>query len=209
MQIRRDGWSIVVVGAWNPRIFTVDWLSANVFRVPEVQVEVPTNPGFPYRFTGRGVQLVPSSTRLAFSPLAFNDDTLTELERQCVAVLEALPHTPLGAVGTNLGYVQEHPPGDLLRHFELSDLAEIATAGYTVLTTEINRRLGFDGGSMNFKLSLVTNRVLADFNFHREAASCQQAAAMLRGSILSDVNRARTFLQQAYASNLTAEVAER
>lgn len=209
MQIRRDGWSVVVVGAWNPRIFTVDWLAANVFGVPDVGVEVPTNPGFPYRFTGRRVQLVPSGNRLVFSPLAFDDDTLTEVERQCVAALEALPHTPLGPVGMNFGYVEEHPSRDLLRHFELSDIAEIATAGYTVLMTEINRRLGFDGGSMNFKLSLVTNRVLADFNFHREFANCQQAAATLRGSILRDVARARAFLQQAYASNPTAEVAER
>lgn len=196
-----------MVGAWNPRIFTADWLSNNVFRVANVGVEVPTNPGFPYRFTANNVQIVPSASRVVFTPSLFDDATLNEMERQAIALLEALPHTPLAGVGTNFGFIEPEPNPDLLHHFDLSDTGEIAVAGYAVTATVINRTLSWDGGSMNFTLSLQNNRVLADFNLHRAVANCTQAAASLLGSIVQDANRARTFLQQAYAFNLTAEVA--
>jgi hypothetical protein len=199
MKPTRDGWSIVLAGAWNPRIFTPAWLTANVFHSQSLSVEFPVQPLAPYRFSANGVMIVPSHSRVILSPQNLRDETLAELERQAINVLELLPHTPLEGAGTNYRFDEADPSDALRRIFDFPDAGDVAAAGYTVPHAEISRLLTWDGSSVTFKLTRGASGITASFNFHLPATAAATAVEHLRGAVLRNRDRAADILAATYA----------
>jgi hypothetical protein len=208
MNPRRDSWTIVLSGSWNARIFSAPWIAANIFRNDELEFEIPNQPGLPYRYTWGNVRITPGSNQIVLLALDTTDEALRSCEEYAVRILELLPHTPLSAVGTNLGFVEDTPSADVLRVFTTGDMGEIAVAGYEVAATELLRRLRYENGKqLNFKLSLREGRVLVDLNFHRPVQSGAAAVEALRGAFVLDRDRATTLLD-VYNFDLAAEIAD-
>jgi hypothetical protein len=195
----RDGWTIVLAGAWNPRIFTPDWLATNVFNLANISLEFPIQPLAPYRFHGNNVTIVPSQDRVVLAPENLRDETLVEMEHQAIRILELLPHTPLSAVGTNYRFMEDELVDPLRRVFGVADEGDLAAAGYGVSETQVSRKLTWDGGSVTFRLTRVAAGVTADFNFHRPLTAAATAVDQLRDAVLRDRNRAADILQSIYA----------
>ncbi|HEX6965881.1 MAG TPA: hypothetical protein VF166_08770 [Gemmatimonadaceae bacterium] len=198
----------MLAGAWNTRLFTPQWLAEHVFQQRELQVEFPDRAGLPYRYIAENVRITPSANQVVLSPLVLTDGALQEAERQAVRILRTLVHTPVSAFGTNFGFAEEAPTADALRLFSLGDSAELATAGYTIESTDIRRRLIYGDGDLNFTLSLVEGQVRTDFNFHQPVASSAEAARLLDGTVLRNRDRAVALLQDAYNFDITAEVVD-
>jgi hypothetical protein len=206
----KNAWSVVLAGAWNPRIFTTEWLARCIFEnEPNITVEYPVVQGQPYRFGARAVKLIASPTYVILSPQNLSDDTLRETERQARAVLEALQHTPLEGVGTNYRFVEPEPTADILRLFELGDAADLATAAVATDRMEITRIYNLEEITVSFKLSLYDGNVFADFNFHRNVADGAHAAKALENRVLANRDHALGLLTAVYDLDLIAEGAER
>ncbi len=96
--------SIVSVGSWNPRIFTPNWVSENVYSMPEgdtmnvslndKQMNLTYNwKGIQFFITDRGIEIKADVNSLSI---------LKEMERIYKHLSDILSYTPVSAVGYNL-----------------------------------------------------------------------------------------------------------
>lgn len=175
-----SNWTVVVVGDWNPRIFTPKWVADNVFQSEQVQTEfilgasVATS-----RFEANDLFLIPSDSRLVFGVNAANPDLLQHAVDGAQRVVELLQHTPIRSAGVNLAFNVEEPSDDLTRLFILPDDDGYADSGYTISQREIVRRLDGPNGIVNVRLNYADGEVEMNFNFHRKITGDLTAAAAL------------------------------
>lgn len=99
--------SIVSLGGWNPRIFTPDWVSVNVFSMPEGDsMNVSINEKqMNLTYTWKDIQLSITDRGVEMKANAESHDTLKEMEGIYNHLSEILPYTPVSAVGYNFSVV--------------------------------------------------------------------------------------------------------
>ncbi len=178
---KTDGWSIVVAGHWNRKIFCPAWISSRLTTTKNIEIEVPVdNPGLPIRLTFDGIHLSVTSNKLVLT-VDRPDDTLLERCREvAIKALKELPHTPLMAVGVNYVFIAEQPDEPLLRVFCLSDNNSLSDADVKIRSTLIHRSLLIQDQTINLSLTLADdNKVHVAFNFHKDTPSTEQAVAFL------------------------------
>ena len=96
--------SIVSVGSWNPRIFTPDWVSSNVFSMPEGDtMNIAINEKqMNLNYTWKGIQLLMTDRGIEIRTAEKSMDVLFKMEQIYRHLSEVLPYTPISAVGYNL-----------------------------------------------------------------------------------------------------------
>lgn len=217
MNVSLDGWSINIRGAWNPRIFTPEWLIRHIFAEgqepdpgTQIKVEFPLQSGQPYRYSMAGIRIIPSLSRVVLAPLDHADATLMTLERAAIALLNTLSHTPISAFGLNFRFVEEHPEDDVLELFRTqADVGRYATTGKAVEEQSLTRRMDVDRSRLAVTVAWGGDEgVVADFNFHRDAASCEHAVELLTGTVARDLATATGILTEVYHFELVMEAAQ-
>ena len=217
MNVNLDGWNLVILGAWNPRIFTPEWLIRHVFaggQEPEpgtqIGVEFPLQSGQPYRYSAAGIRIIPSLSRVVLAPLDHTDTTLETLERAAVALLNRLSHTPISALGINFKFVEPHPENGILELFQgNADIGRYAANGNAVEEQSITRRMDVNRSRLAVTVAWGGDEgVVVDFNFHRDAASCEHAVELLTGTVATDLATAMGILTEVYRFELVMEEAQ-
>lgn len=198
----KEGYSLVIMGAWNPRIFSPPW--AKQWLAPEADIGVSIavgNPSLPLRLEFRGLQLTVMSSRLVLQTAQLDDGSLQSAQECAIRILDLLPHTPLRAVGINVQFLDNEPSPDLLRLFDLRDGESLAETEGTVQTTSIRRSVLLRGELLlNLTLELRLNgQVAFDFNFHQDATTTDAAKAHLNRGFVALRNEALRILDAAYA----------
>lgn len=96
--------SIVSVGSWNPRIFTPEWVSTNVFPMPEGDtMNIALNEKqMNLTYAWKGIQLLMTDRGIEMKTDAKSMDVLIQMEEIYKHLYEVLPFTPITAVGYNL-----------------------------------------------------------------------------------------------------------
>jgi hypothetical protein len=207
MRRKRSGWSIVLAGFWNRMIFTPEWVTPRLFPEPEVETLVALLPVLPLIYRVDEVALEVTMTRLAFRPRQLGEDaSLLRAESMARTILEALPETPLQAVGVNFAYKEEAPAGSLITMFNDADDVELAQQEWAIGERKITRQL--TGGEEQLNLTMTYDRgaVTFDFNFHKVTTTNQAAqVAVVAGRVVQLRDAAFRLLTEAYHLDLDDE----
>lgn len=178
---KTEGWTLVVVGAWNTRIFTPEWVGRALFESGELTTEVGFTPGQSIlRYTHEGVIVIPRDERVIVGVKETGAEPLRRAEDVVLRLLTMLPHTPVTAFGVNLSFREARPKPDLTEIFRATDHGRLASK-YEVGRIELVRTLQVEGGALNLKHAFDDGRVEIDFNFHHPATTAAQVAERLRG----------------------------
>lgn len=181
-----DKWTIVLVGQWNPRIFSPEWVGRNLLDGESVVVELVAAPTVHLlRFATDDLLIAPSNDRLVIGVKRINEATLNRAEEVAKRALRKLHHTPVTAIGVNLGYIDADP--DDVGLFELNDISGLSGIGAQLIQTEVVRKVSIDDQVINIKHVLGGGGRELNLNFHHDAVaseehtSAQEAADWLCG----------------------------
>lgn len=199
MQKLVENWSLVLLGNWNPSIFTGTWLT-ELLGPGELRVQVSVaNPLQSLRYSHEGLRFQVTDQVLTFSPVEDSKETLDRMEQIARETLERLPHTPVRALGINFHFREDSPDTDLLQVFQFSDLNALSDADFLVQRSIVQRRLTFgEGLSLNLNMTQEQAQVTFEFNFHQDVANAAAAQQWLDGKVLSSRAKAIDVLGNVY-----------
>ncbi|MCC6242131.1 MAG: hypothetical protein IT353_04790 [Gemmatimonadaceae bacterium] len=199
-----QGHSIAMVGAWNPRIFGVPWVAANLANSPNIEIAVvPSDPAIPMRLRFDGVYLHAGFDRVLLTPVQLNDPSLQRMQEVAQKVLELLPHTPITGIGINVQYVEATPRSVLLAAFAHGDNDALGDAGARIVSTTIRRSLVHNDRNFNLILDQKPNgSVTLELNFHRDVSSPAVARDHLAVGFLNYRDAAIDFIGAVYSSQV-------
>lgn len=176
-----DQTTVVLAGAWNPGIFSPDWVSERLFDKKQVDFEfafAPLSVVTP-RLMCDGVLLVPQQ-RLLTLGVTSSVQSWKRAAEIALSVVSTLGHTPITAVGINFGW--ETGPDDLPQRlsdvFKTPDGDTLILQELVIESREITRGLKRKDHRLNLKHSLDSQgKVRIHFNFHKDCFGPAEGAA--------------------------------
>ena len=177
MPVKQSLTSVIVIGPWNAAIISPQWLAQHKV-VEEVPDDMSYELGVPVNrlsFAIGDVSWAVDGSRLEVKASKFKDCGC-----YVARIMALLPHTPVGAIGTNFVFtspIPDWPPSKLPR---LGDLQLTATPVYPDMhqVQWIGLRTLADG--TNLQITVIQQEqkeVAAAFNFHRNVPNAETAKA--------------------------------
>jgi len=151
MPLRPDDWNVVVLGRWNPALFTPAGISTRIFGLPEgtpIEVYVSIDDVAPPRVKHGGITVSASFAQLN---VAIDRCSFAELDRAratASAAIEQLPRTPVTACGFNLRFKADALPAPLAQRFSQDLDQRFSDLEYQILGRQLHRRLAFQNGRL-------------------------------------------------------------
>jgi len=200
----QERWSIILLGFWNPMIFTPQWLKDRLTSAEKIFIEIAVNnPLLSQRFGFDDIFLLVQANKLSLSPQNIQEATLNRLQAISTQILTALPETPLQAIGINFQFIEKEPTTSLLKLFDIADTSALADEGFLIKTTAIQRRLLIEDKIINLTAQLTeSDHVEISFNFHRDIKDANEAKSFLDEGIINLKSKAIKILQSVYAIEL-------
>lgn len=177
-----EAFSIIVVGSWNPAIFSPQWVKLNLATDQTKEVvmayPMPFNP-LPPRVSVEEVNIYPSPQMLAMECITYSDDALVECCTKIQKVCELLPHTPVTAVGINFRFSCTFEESAALTSvFSFPDAANIDAGKYAAVGSLVKRAFRLnDSGVLNLGLEMDNGQdVRVEMNFHSDVTNATQVS---------------------------------
>jgi len=189
MHPKKDLLSIVIIGAWNPSIFSSEWVSKYLCENNECQVSIAfpiSDPTAPRKLSFEDVHLFPGRKQLTIAP---ESPTLSGMEKCATilrAILDNLPHTPVSSMGINYVFGESDNTSQLADALIPSDTSKILQSRYVRQTT-ITRVLARDADNYLLNLALTNNsdEHILSFNFHYDLNSVEGYKALLSSETIN------------------------
>lgn len=187
MNLIQDKLTIVMAGAFNPAILTPQWIAKNALGYAadqQIQVEMMA-PMVGYsaspRFTFDNISFAANYQSLTFFLANLSPAGVARVCHTAGALLEQLPHTPLGGIGFNFGFKVESPSADLLALLCVHDGMTVAFGDdASVVNRGWSNTIRVNDSLVAFQCQLDGADVSIDVNFHHNVASAVEAAALMR-----------------------------
>lgn len=211
MEAINERFSIVIVGRWNPHIFTPTWVKQNLCMSgeSEVALAIPVDdPDAPNQLAFEGIRLYPSRTKLDIRPDQPTIEGMLKSAGVATKVLDLLGHTPISAVGVNFGFAEPKAHEKLTKVFSHSDAGDIDSEKFKLQTTEIARAFRLaDDRQMNLRLQYFVGQPIAVyFNFHQPASTAEDTKlAVVEAQVRANFDLSLEFLDTAYGLALEGE----
>lgn len=194
--------NIVIVGAWNPKIFSGEWVK-NHLSSEEGQIELAlpfSNIEAPPRISFDGIYLFPGTARLEVKPINFSNESLQDCQQVVASILEKLPHTPVLALGINFSFLEEDNFENIIGEFQLSDNAKINAARYNLSGTRLNRSFEMpDNCTLNLTITYDSDKATVDFNYNFDVVSTAIALDKLNSlGVIAYLEDAKNFVTSVY-----------
>lgn len=196
---------IVIPGAWNPSIFSPQWVREFLLEAPSGEVlglDVNiAHAGTVMTFNSKLVSLRVSNRELTAAPQLWSLAALREAEVVCSRALQRLPETPLRAFGINFGFDIEASAGKAV-HAE-NPLADASPGNFLGELRQWTYELAED-----YLMVLATKAseggptIAVDFNHHRMVKDAKHARKRLDGAFLGDLARTKNVLADAFQVQL-------
>ena len=204
MEAILDGHNVVVVGAWNRRLFTPQWIKEEFAGDADVTIEVAVgNPTVPVRLSFGGLRLQVANDRIIVSGSQASDEDLGRVQDFAAGILGRLRHTPVSAVGVNFRWDEPDPSNQLLELFDLADNQSLADVGVGIQSTSIARSALWQDRVLKLSVNLTeAGAVEFHMNFHRDVTSTASAKEQVDAGLVALRNGAREVLASAYELEL-------
>jgi hypothetical protein len=200
MKARADSCTIVIPGYWNRMIFVPQWVMHELFHKQEVEKLVPLLPVAPLVYRDDELVLQVVEHQIIVQARKFDDNFLERVEKMACETLEALPKTPVSAIGVNFGFVESNPNDDILKLFNFSDNVEIASLDWNIVTKKITRQLTKDGMTLNLTITHDSpSNIKIDANFHYAVGSADDALERIKGHAVEMYQILITLLKNVYS----------
>lgn len=189
----------MLVGAWNSRVFHPDWVARHAFRQPEIAVEFEFAPaGLNLRFRSERNLLSVRDDRVVVAVTQPTSEALINAEEIALRILTDLQHTPVSAVGCNIGYVETAPSAALLKLLRLADENALADAGAIIDQSSTSRKTKLVERTLNLTTSTADGDVTFHLNLHYDTVSAANALDLLSGSATLLTDSGLRLLQNTY-----------
>ena len=156
--------STVIVGSWNPRIFTPKWIKTNLFGLTDGQ-ELQGMVNFEemeFGFQHKGVLLFPKSNLVEVKFDGYESDKAELASMTIIKILELLPQTPIKALGVNIRYVLTKKNGtpfvDMINNLKCK-FSEFEL-------NQIKQTSNKNNYQINIISDILKDNIQANFNFH-------------------------------------------
>ena len=191
---------VVITGMFNPAIFNPPWMAINLFGVPIgetvniVVVEGLGSGGSTTFLRPVGVSVGP--TRLELFSATNEAESFAKVEEIAKRIVEVLPHTPFGAVGTNFGFVDAEPPDQIEPLFATGEKLE---EQFPVNERTLKTKLAPDADSVvNIERTLGDEGFFLAINHHFPDLNPGNAEELLAGRVQQDYERAVELCKTLY-----------
>lgn len=162
-------WNVIVLGAWNPAILTPEGIARRLFQLaPETPINVEIGfdrPGL-LRVEYSGIVVTPSTKSLLLTPRSSTDAELARSASIAARALEALPETPVSAVGVNIRYEFTEIPSALTELLDSPLDDKLSDAEMRVAERMTKRAVTWKDGILNVELYQHEAAGRTHFNFH-------------------------------------------
>lgn len=188
-----DAFNIVLVGAWNPAIFSPEWAKQNLAddSTKEVVMAISMQMVAPPRLTVEGINIYPSTQALMLDCSEYSDLALGSCSRKLERLAALLPHTPVTAVGVNfrfIGNLDEHLT--LAELFAFNDAAKIDASAYTLTSSLIKRTYALkDSTILNLTVDIDGGVLRIEFNCHSEIRNLSELPAKTNFARIQECRR--------------------
>ncbi len=200
LKITSENTNIAIIGGWNTRIFTPEWIMANISNSKDVAVGlVLGNFSLPFYLQFDGLNVNFSANRVVISAEIPDDASLIRTQEVADAIVTKLHHTPLRATGINFRY--ESDPFEGLAHqlFEQPDDSALADAGAIIVNKSITRSTLLDDLVLNIRIEIPQKgNPFIGINFHKETNTTQAAKEHLANGVVNLRDRSKVLLESVY-----------
>lgn len=159
--------TIVIAGAFNPAIFTPEWIAAVLFQIPEgtdvegtFVIDGSNQVARPY-ISGIGIAVEAGRLTIATDSLAEAD--LASIESIVRRVAEVLPHTPANGIGVNFHASTSDFTAKIA---DMVTPAEDMTTVGQLIQNELKSSVKCDQFVLNITRSITQDQLILDFNYH-------------------------------------------
>lgn len=165
--------TVVIVGTWNPGIFTPDFVKENIITEESFQLYYPKLPMMSLMYLVPGkFRFQLNGNRLEFCLLNNDDNASKELLQIIRSILRCLVYTPVNSVGINYLFETEEAGDQLFNIGHTSQLKQSVNG--ELVGIELARSFKFDEKcQLNFKVSQAATHTRFDFNYSYQENNCQ------------------------------------
>jgi hypothetical protein len=157
--------SIVVLGNWNPKIFTPQWVKTQIFGV-KITDEIQGMVNFEdmdFAFSHEGITIAPKTNLVEIFMEDFRLENCKKMAEIVINLLNILPQTPLKGMGVNFRYIFN---ADETNEFIIASKERMKDFGELSLN-----QIRFSSQKKGFTLNILnellnSNEIAVSFNFH-------------------------------------------
>ncbi|MFS2214056.1 hypothetical protein ACCD08_06070 [Telluria sp. Tellsp104] len=204
-----EAFNIAVVGAWNPAIFSPQWVKENiaddqskdVFMAFAFANAVPMPP----RVTVDNINIYPSNQSLSLDCALYSDEHALTCTKKIRKICELLSHTPVSAIGFNFRFHAKIEESDVLTDlFTFADIAKIDAKKYSPGPSSVKRNFQLGNSEfLNLAIEYLPEYVRFEFNFHSDLKSMTEIFDRVAGEkFLEKKAQALEFLNSVYELQL-------
>lgn len=156
--------NFVILGNWNKKIFTPDWVKKFLFEVPkEIELQGIFNfEDLDLGFSYQDLILMPKENSLEISLKQFTEENIKTATQLLMKLFNLLPHTPIKALGFNIKYIaNKNEKNELIN---ISD--QIFSSSKKMPLTQIKFTEDKDKYLLNIIVDNLNENLLLNFNFH-------------------------------------------
>lgn len=210
MRAKKDSFSIVVLGSWNPSIFSQDWIQKYLCQ-PETKnftIAFPLDdPTAPRKIDFEDISIFPGRKQLLLQPQTTNIDGMKKCSNVTAKILQLLIHTPVTHCGINFSFEENNQLEKIFGVLGFVDGPSIDAQKYKLEGSSASRKFRLvDGNILNLILSDNQGIGQIGFNFHYELFDIEKYRVMFESNHVEDrFNEAMTFCQSAYGLTLDEE----
>ncbi len=156
--------NFIVLGNWNKKNFTPDWVKNNLFDNPnDIDFEGIVNfEDFDLGYSCNDLIIMPRENSLEISLKQFSVENITAATKLLIKIFNLLPHTPLKAIGFNLKFFAKNNEDN-----ELINLSnKLFSSSLTLPLTQIKFTENKDTYLLNIIIDNFNEDLIINYNFH-------------------------------------------
>ena len=169
MKYVNDSLSIVFVGDWNNLYLQPEWISNNIFEVPQIEIGVfGIGIDVEVSFKYNDIIIKPNRDKIIISTTNISDQIIEQLAK-CASNFITRSSTPQNvAYGYNITYIDSEDM-QLAETFDrISDSSQIVDLGYEIISSNIHRKIMKDEKIINIDCLLENSNSKFIFNEHHD-----------------------------------------
>lgn len=194
--------TLVITGAWNPAIFSTEWIASELFgkavgeTVEVLQLVNVARADAPLAQYIEGIGVSCTPQRLEVYVNESSDEAFQRAEALANKVLTVLGHTPLDALGVNFAY-RDETVSELME--DMLETGEGLESDFKVLSRSATSQLDLgDGCVLNWLRRLDPAGFFAEFNFHHPGLNRDNFSARITGALSKYKKQATQIMERYY-----------